>query len=114
MVESGELDEDAPMIKIYKPRSNWHIRHFKGLQDIVAIPDRSEAGDRERERDREDSSSQTMTPLTDSKVATAPKTQTLAPKTFPFLSEEMQEKYVDAMKQFNEAPSEKGTVKESV
>merc|ERR1719464_1745319 len=60
LMESGKLQD--PMIKIYKPRSNWHIKHFKGLQDLVAIPDRSEAGDRERDRDREDSSSQTMTP----------------------------------------------------
>merc|ERR1712154_601430 len=28
-----------PMIKIYKPRPNWHIKNFKGLQDLVAIPE---------------------------------------------------------------------------
>merc|ERR1712228_542567 len=30
--------EQYPMIKIFKPRANWHIKNFKGLQDLVAIP----------------------------------------------------------------------------
>merc|ERR1712233_187400 len=31
-------NEQYPMIKIFKPRTNWHIKNFKGLQDLVAIP----------------------------------------------------------------------------
>eukprot|EP01083_Nonionella_stella_P085434 236927_1 len=37
LMENDEMEH--PMIKVYQPRSNWHIKNFKGLQDLVAIPD---------------------------------------------------------------------------
>merc|ERR1712228_956274 len=100
--------EQYPMIKIFKPRANWHIKNFKGLQDLVAIPQIEEvlqisgnistttsikAQAPSQEEESKTSTNSVPADMNDPSAML---------KTFPFLSKEMQEKCMDAMKQFND------------
>ena len=98
LMESGKLQD--PMIKIYKPRSNWHIKHFKGLQDLVAIPDINDS------EQRDETVSQTSQPTTTS--AAKPMASSNNPS-FKFLSKEMQEQYVNALKEEQEEEEDPDT-----
>lgn len=99
LMEAGKLQD--PMIKIYRPRSNWHIKHFKGLQDLVAIPDLNDSDP------RDESASQS------SQVNANGPSKTNAPSSnppFKFLSKEMQEKYVNSLKEQEEEEVAEATV----
>merc|ERR1719295_460548 len=77
LMEPGKLED--PMIKIYKPRSNWHIKHFIEIRNLVALPDLNEERNSlmvDRNEQREESASQvsqsngvasTSTPKSESK-----------------------------------------------
>eukprot|EP01084_Bolivina_argentea_P106944 191248_1 len=91
-----------PMIKIYEPRTNWHIKHFEGLRNLVAIP--------EFDGNKQSTPSDISDTENENKITAGGNIANIGnindPNSmlsgFPFMSKEMQEKYIDAMKQFNE------------